>query len=242
MVSFEDVDMSYEGGPPILRDVRFNLEPLTFHFLTGESGVGKSSLLRMIYLAQLPTQGRVCVFGQDTRHVSRKDLLEIRRKIGIVFQDFRLIAHLTALENVALPLRISGTRDRAIWQHAAELLHWVGLKHELNVLPHTLSGGQQQRVAIARAVITRPKLLLADEPTGNVDTRMSRRLLQLFEKLHAIGTTVVVATHDEALIADSPHPRLNIAGGVVRRLPAPGGRAGPAPSAQGRAEPERAEQ
>ena len=210
--------MRYAGGPLILGGVNFTIQPSTFHFLTGESGVGKSSLLRMIYLSLLPAQGRVDIFEQDTRHVNRRDRVDIRRRIGIVFQDFRLIDHLSVRENVALPLRIAGTREAAIRRHVPELLEWVGLQNHLDVLPHTLSGGQQQRVAIARAVITRPSLLLADEPTGNVDERVSDRLLQLFEELHRTGTTVLVATHDMTLATRFLHPKLEVGDRTLRLI------------------------
>ena len=224
MIHFDDVDVRYGHGPLILGGVSFELTPGSFHFLTGESGVGKSSLLRMMYLALRPAKGRVEILHQDVGSVSRRDRADIRRRIGVVFQDFRLIAHLTALENVALPLRITGTREAAIRRHVPELLAWVGLKDHLDALPHTLSGGQQQRVAIARAVIARPALLLADEPTGNIDDHAAQRLFSLFGELHRTGTTVVVATHDNGLVANYAHPRLNIADGGLRLIT---GRPGP---------------
>jgi len=221
LVRFENVEMRYAVGPPILRDINFNIERDSFHFLTGKSGAGKSSLLRMIYLALVPTMGRVTVFNRDTRTLSRVEIADFRRRLGIVFQDFRLIEHLSALENVALPLRIAGTREAVIRRHVPELLEWVGLADHMDALPRTLSGGQQQRVAIARAVIARPAILLADEPTGNVDDRIAFRLLYLFEELHRAGTTVLVATHNDALCDEFAHPRLHISGGVLNRVKAP---------------------
>jgi len=218
VVRFENVEMRYAHGLPILEDVSFELAPNTFHFLTGMSGAGKSSLLRMMYLSLLPSRGRVSLFGQDTRTLSRRDIPELRRRIGIVFQDFRLIEHMSARENVALPLRIAGTREAVIRRHVPELLDWVGLSEHIAALPRTLSGGQQQRVAIARAVITRPALLLADEPTGNVDDHIALRLLYLFEELHKAGTTVVVATHNDAMVARFPYPRLHIEDGRLRAV------------------------
>jgi cell division transport system ATP-binding protein len=218
VVRFEDVEMRYAVGSPILRDINFMLEPNSFHFLTGKSGAGKSSLLRMIYLALVPTHGRVSVFDRDTKTLSRTEIADVRRRLGIVFQDFRLIEHLSARENVALPLRIAGTRESVIRRHVPELLDWVGLADHMDASPRTLSGGQQQRVAIARAVIARPAILLADEPTGNVDDQIAFRLLYLFEELHRAGTTVVVATHNDALCDEFSYPRLHIAGGRMSRV------------------------
>lgn len=232
MVRFENVFMRYEGGPVILRDVSFDLEPGSFHFLTGASGAGKSTLLRLMYLAARPVSGVVTMFGRDTTKVPRAERPEFRRRVGVVFQDFRLLPHLSAIDNVALPLRIAGTREALIREHVPELLAWVGLSGHLDALPATLSGGQQQRIAIARAVIGRPALLLADEPTGNVDDRIAVRLLYLFEELHKMGTTVVIATHNEALVDRFDHPRLHLedarithrtASSVMRRPPPRGG-------------------
>ena len=200
--------MRYGTGPEVLRDVSFTLKPGSFHFLTGASGAGKSSLLRLMYLAHRPSRGLITMFGRDLAVLSRHDLPALRRRIGVVFQNFRLLDHLSALDNVALPLRVAGAREAELREHVGELLRWVGLGAHLNDRPPTLSGGQQQRVAIARAVITRPNLLLADEPTGNVDDRIGMRLLHLFDELNKLGTTVVIATHNEALIGRFGHPRL----------------------------------
>ncbi len=221
VVRFESVEMRYPSGPSVLRDVTFALEPNSFHFLTGKSGAGKSSLLRMIYLTLIPTLGRVTLFGRDTKTLTRDEIADFRRRLGIVFQDFRLVEHLSARENVALPLRIAGTREAVIRRHVPELLEWVGLADHMDALPRTLSGGQQQRVAIARAVIARPAVLLADEPTGNVDDRIAHRLLYLFEELHRAGTTVLVATHNDALCDLFAHPRLHIEAGMLHRVPPP---------------------
>src|SRR3546814_3556881 len=193
----EEVVLRYGNGPEILKRVSLQLDPGSYHFLVGPSGAGKSSLLRMMYLAQHPSAGRVALFGRDVAGLSRRETSLRRRRIGVVFQDFRLLDHLTARENVALPLRIggqSGARaDKArSGKEVEELLAWVGLADHMDALPPTLSGGQQQRVAIARAVIGRPSLLLADEPTGNLDDRMAVRLLYLFEELNKIGTTVEI--------------------------------------------------
>ena len=212
IVSFDNVEMRYADSPPILRNVSFDIPLGSFHFLTGRSGAGKSSILRMMYLALRPNRGQVRIFGRDPHQGNAANIANIRRRIGIVFQDFRLIDHLSVLENVALPLRIAGERESVIHQHVSELLEWVGLSRYLDARPPALSGGQQQRIAIARAVIARPSLLLADEPTGNVDDRLADRLLFLFEELNRAGTTVLIATHNETMVSRYRHPRLVIVG------------------------------
>ncbi len=221
LVRFENVGMRYGRGPEVLRDVNFHLEAGSFHFLTGASGAGKSSLLKLLYLAHRPSRGIVTLFGQDLTAAGRAALPGLRRRIGVVFQDFRLIAHLSAFDNVALPLRILGLREEAVQAQVAELLAWVGLGDHLAARPATLSGGEQQRVAIARAVIGRPQLLLADEPTGNVDPDLAQRLMHLFLELNRLGTTIVIATHDEHLVAGTGRPVLRLAGGELRLLPLP---------------------
>jgi len=218
---FENVGLRYGMGPEVLQDVSFELAPGSFHFMTGLSGAGKSTLLRLIYLALRPTRGLVTLFGHDIATTARRELPAMRRRMGVVFQDFRLLDHLTALENVALPLRVAGAKESEVRAHVAELLAWVGLANHLKARPSTLSGGQQQRVAIARAVINRPRLLLADEPTGNVDDKMAMRLLYLLEELNKLGTTIIIATHNEALVSRFSHPRLHLEDGVVTSLPPP---------------------
>lgn len=215
VVEFENVGLRYAAGPEVLQDITLTLTPGSFHFLTGPSGAGKSSLLRLMYLAHRPSRGRFRIFGQDVAALGRDGLPALRRRIGVVFQDFRLLDHLTALDNVALPLRVAGVRESEIQKHVAELLSWVGLADHIHAKPPTLSGGQKQRVAIARAVIGRPELLVADEPTGNVDDRIAMRLMYLFEELNKLGTTVVIATHSEHLVARFGHPLLHIEGGCL---------------------------
>ncbi|MBL8669837.1 MAG: ATP-binding cassette domain-containing protein [Alphaproteobacteria bacterium] len=217
--------MRYGNGPEVLRDVTFTLDPGSFHFLTGPSGAGKTSLLRLMYLAQRPSRGLINLFGRDIATTPRRDLPALRRRIGVVFQDFRLLDHLSALDNVALPLRVAGVPESQIRTHVGELLDWVGLSGHLGARPATLSGGQQQRVAIARAVIGRPRLLLADEPTGNVDNAIAMRLLYLFEELNRMGTCVVIATHNESVIAKFDYPVLRLEGGelTVQRAFRPAG-------------------
>ena len=200
MVRFEDVGMRYGTGPEVLRDVSFALEPGSFTFLTGPSGAGKSTLLKLVFLAEQPSRGLISLFGSNLSRLRRGELPPLRRRIGVVFQEFRLLDHLSAFDNVALPLKLAGRKDREYRHDVEELLAWVGLGERLGDKPPTLSGGEQQRVAIARAVVAKPDLLLADEPTGNVDPDMGERLIRLFVELNRFGTTVMIATHDRALI------------------------------------------
>ena len=204
IVQFDNVGLRYGTEREVLSDVSFTLYPGSFYFLTGASGAGKTSLLRMLYLAQRPSRGIIRMFGTDVITVPRARLPAFRRRIGVVFQDFRLVSHLSAFDNVALPLRVSGVPESEIRKPVADMLDWVGLDQRADARPATLSGGEQQRVAIARAVIARPRILVADEPTGNVDPDMALKLLRLFEALNRLGTTVVVATHDVHLLKKVP--------------------------------------
>ena len=197
---FENVGLRYGLGSEVLRDLTFRIEPHSFQFLTGPSGAGKTSLLRLLLLSLKPTRGLITLFDQDVATLNKDALSGLRQRIGIVFQDFRLLDHLTTYENVALPLRVLGQRESSYRQQVTELLQWVGLGERIWALPPVLSGGEKQRAAIARAVIARPHLLLADEPTGNVDPNLAQRLLRLFVELHKSGTSVVIATHDIALM------------------------------------------
>lgn len=215
ILSFENVSLSYPPNRQVLKDVSFDLDKGGFCFLTGLSGAGKSSLLRLIYQAEHPTSGRVYVFGESFLGTDRKRHAELRRKIGIVFQDFRLIPHLTALENTALPLRLTESSEAYIQRHSRELLEWVGLGDRIDAYPATLSGGEQQRVAIARAVVTRPSLLLADEPTGNVDDTTALKLFHLFDELNKLGTAVILATHQTHLVEDFGKPSLQLKNGQI---------------------------
>lgn len=218
-VCFESVGLRYGSGPEVLQDVSFVLEQGSFHFLTGPSGAGKTSLLSLLYLARRPSRGTIELFGHEVSSAPRAALPALRRRLGVVFQDFRLLDHLSALDNVALPLRVAGVSEARIQKHVPELLTWVGLGHHMHAHPPVLSGGQKQRVAIARAVINRPDLLVADEPTGNVDDRTALRLLHLFSELNKLGTTVVIATHNESLVRRFPFPRLHLEHGRLSRLP-----------------------
>ena len=204
IVQFDNVGLRYGTDREVLSDVSFTLYPGSFYFLTGASGAGKTSLLKLLYLAQRPSRGIIRMFGTDVITVPRVRLPAFRRRIGVVFQDFRLVSHLSAFDNVALPLRVSGVPESEIRKPVADMLEWVGLDQRSEARPATLSGGEQQRVAIARAVIARPEVLVADEPTGNVDPDMALKLLRLFEALNRLGTTVVVATHDVHLLKKVP--------------------------------------
>ena len=216
MIKFDNVSFRYtDDGEDILKNINFTLEAGSYHFLTGPSGSGKTSLMNLLYLGNLPTSGKVQIFGQDIHTLERTDFFKIRQQIGIIFEDFRLLNHVSAFENVALPLKIIGRPQDEIEKHVNELLDWVGLGKHKNHLPLTLSGGQQQRIAIARAVIDRPKLLLADEPTGNLDDDIGFRLMGLFEQLNRMGTTILIATHNNQIIEQFGHPCLKISDGKI---------------------------
>ena len=213
MIRFENVGLRYGMGTEVLRDLTFRIEPQSFQFLTGPSGAGKTSLMRLLFMALKPTRGLINVFGTDTASVSRKELPALRRRIGVVFQDFRLLDHLTTYENVALPLRVLGKEESEYRTDVIELLKWVGLGDRMHVLPQVLSGGEKQRAAIARALITKPEVLLADEPTGNVDPPLARRLLRLFIELNKLGTSVIIATHDFDLMEQVDARRMVLSDG-----------------------------
>src|SRR5215467_15897620 len=200
VVRFENVGLRYGLGPEVLRDLSFRIDPHSFQFLTGPSGAGKTSLLRLLYLSLKPTRGLITLFGHDVATLAPDALATLRGRIGIVFQDFRLLDHISTYENVALPLRVLGREEASYRNEVTELLQWVGLGERMWALPPVLSGGEKQRAAIARAVIARPQLLLADEPTGNVDPNLGQRLLRLFVELNKSGTSIVIATHDIALM------------------------------------------
>jgi cell division transport system ATP-binding protein len=208
VIRFENVGLRYGVGPEVLRDLTFRIDAKSFQFLTGPSGAGKTSLLRLLFLALRPTRGLVTMFDQDSATLSKDGRATMRRRIGLVFQDFRLLDHMSTYENVALPLRILGKDEASYRSEVVELLHWVGLGDRIGALPPVLSGGEKQRAAIARAVIARPQLLLADEPTGNVDPNLGQRLLRLFIELNKSGTSVVIATHDIALMDEFDARRL----------------------------------
>jgi cell division transport system ATP-binding protein len=213
LIRFENVGLRYGMGPEILRDISFHIPPKSFQFLSGPSGAGKTTLLRLLFMSLKPTRGLITVFDKDRARITRKDLPGLRRRIGVVFQDFRLLDHMTTYENVALPLRVRGREESSYRNDVIELLKWVGLGERMHVLPPVLSGGEKQRAAIARALIEQPQILLADEPTGNVDPPLARRLLRLFIELNRSGTAVVIATHDLGLMEQVDARRMILANG-----------------------------
>jgi|TARA_R110000868_G_scaffold137215_9_gene350678 cell division transport system ATP-binding protein len=215
MIKFSHIGLRYGIGPEVLSDVDFTLEPGSFHFLTGPSGSGKTSLMSLLYLGLRPTRGEISMFGHDVKNLDRDQMALLRQKVGVVFQDFRLLNNLTAFENVALPLRLSNKSEKQIKSDVSELLEWVELGDYMHRLPMTLSGGQQQRIAIARAVISKPRMLLADEPTGNLDDIIGYKLMGLFEQLNRMGTTLVIATHNQQMMNSFHHKKLVLNAGEL---------------------------
>ena len=221
MLRLERVAMRYGEGPDVLHHVDLTLKRGEFVFVMGPSGAGKTSLLRLLALLHLPSAGRLSMFGEDVGRLDQDRRAAVRRRIGLVFQDVRLLDHLSVSDNVALPLRLSGRDDHQSARLVSEMLAWFGLGEVAGASPTTLSMGQRQMVNVARAVVTRPDLLLCDEPTADVDGKLERRLMHLFTKLGKLGATVVLATHSESLVERYPHPILQVAGGRV---------SGPAPA------------
>lgn len=219
VVDMHNVGLRYGNGPEIMTDINLSLENGSFHFLTGKSGAGKTSLLSLMYLALKPTAGALTVFGQNVGFASRDQMALMRRRIGVVFQEFRLLDHLSAYDNVAAPLRIRGMGEKEIKRRVSELLRWVELEKSRDKICNTLSGGEKQRVAIARAVINRPEILLADEPTGSVDDDIGGRIMKLFIELNKLGTTVVIATHSQNLINHYPYPRIHLENRSLKIFP-----------------------
>ncbi len=216
VIKFENVGLRYGLGREVLSDLSFQIAPDSFQFLTGPSGAGKTSLLRLMLLSIRPTRGLVHVFGREASTINPRQMPIVRRKLGVVFQDFRLLNHLTTYENVALPLLVRGKTESNYRQDVIDLLDWVGLGDRMHVMPQVLSGGEKQRAAIARALIDKPDILLADEPTGNVDPPMASRLLRLFVELHRSGTSVVIATHDLSLMDQFDARRLVLNAGRLQ--------------------------
>ncbi len=221
VVQLHQVGMRYGVAGEVLRDVDLALRAGSFHFLVGPSGAGKTSLLRLLSLSYPPSRGTIMLFGRDVSKLGRDEAGTVRRRIGVVFQDLRLLDHLSAFENVALPLRIAGGSEIQIASYVTEMLSWLGIGEMLDVRPKSLSMGQRQLVAVARAVVCRPSLLLADEPTSNLDPARAERLMHLFVQLHKLGTAVVFATHSQELLRRYPFPVLSMEAGrlAVPRQP-----------------------
>jgi cell division transport system ATP-binding protein len=216
IVQLEAVGLRYGDAAPALREIDLRLQAGSFHFLSGPTGAGKTSLLRLLSLSLPPTMGTIRLFGQETAALDRAALAALRQRIGVVFQDFRLLEHLSAFDNVALPLRINGADEAETARFVADMLGWLGLGDKLDALPADLSMGQRQMICIARAVVGKPRLLLADEPTSNIDARNAERLMNLFIQLHKLGAAVVFATHSEALMQRYPFPVLEMSAGRLR--------------------------
>ncbi len=220
IIDLQNVSVGYERSGDVLQNVYFSLLPGSFTFITGKSGAGKTTLLNMLYLVKKPNKGILKVFGNNINFSNRDTLAELRQKIGVVFQDFRLLEHLSVFDNIALPLRVRGMGEKEIYKRVTELLQWVELHKSIYKICSSLSGGEKQRVAIARAVINRPEILFADEPTGSVDSEIAGKLMRLFVELNKVGTTVVLATHNEQLTSSYNYPRITLADGSAKLYPA----------------------
>ena len=218
MIDLKNLTYGYKDNDPVLQDVSIHLPAGELLFLTGRSGAGKTSLLKLLYLALRPNSGELHLFSENTSLLNRSQIAAIRRRIGVIFQDFRLLDHLTVEQNVLLPLYATNSIGTAGQDNVRELLNWVGLGHRLGDYPPTLSGGEKQRVAIARAMINSPDIILADEPTGNIDPEMSIRVMQLLIEMQKLGRTVIIATHDLALVQEFDAPILELADGQINEL------------------------
>ena len=210
-ISFANVGAKYDGGREVLSDVSFNIRSGAFYFLSGASGAGKTTLLRLIYQLHKPSRGQIKLFGRPTENMSRNEITDLRHKMAIVFQEYSLLSHMTVFDNIALPLRVRGISDAKIKKLVAKVLEWVGLAKYADANPKSLSGGQQQRVSVARAIITQPAILLADEPTGNLDDENASRLMELFIQMNKMfGTTIILATHSKKLMDTYKFPQIRI--------------------------------
>jgi cell division transport system ATP-binding protein len=215
VISLDKVILNYGSGAPVLKNISLSLYKKSFHFLTGASGAGKTSFMRLLYMGIKHSSGKLKIFGRDVSEISPEEQCKFRQRMGVVFQDFNLLNHLTVLENVALPLKVAGGEKTHRERQAKEILEWVGLGNCFDTYPHVLSGGQKQRVAIARAVIVRPDILLADEPTGNVDEKIANKLMGLFYGMYKMGSCVIVATHYRQFVDKFHYNELHIDHGRI---------------------------
>lgn len=219
IIELQNVSVGYNGND-VLKNVSLELKTGDFTFVTGKSGAGKTTLLSMLYLTKKPSKGILNVFGNNINFSNRDDLAMMRQRIGVVFQNFRLLEHLSVYDNIALPLRVRGMNEKEIYKRVVELLKWIEMHKSIYKRCDTLSGGEKQRVAIARAVINRPDILFADEPTGSVDSEIADKLMRLFIELNRVGTTVVIATHNEQLTSTYNYQRIDLANGTAKLYPA----------------------
>ena len=219
IIELQNVSVGYDGDD-VLTNVSLSLQAGDFTFVTGKSGAGKTTLLSMLYLIKKPYKGILNVFGNNINFSNRDSLALMRQRIGVVFQDFRLLEHLSVYDNIALPLRVRGMNEKEIYKRVVELLRWIEMHKSIYKTCSTLSGGEKQRVAIARAVINRPDILFADEPTGSVDSEIADKLMRLFVELNKVGTTVVIATHNEQLTSTYNYQRIDLSGGTAKLYPA----------------------
>lgn len=219
VIDLQNVSVGYDGKD-VLEDIHISLAAGSFTFVTGKSGAGKTTLLSMLYLMKKPSKGFLNVFGKNINFSNRESLAQMRQRIGVVFQDFRLLEHMTVYDNIALPLRVRGMNEKEIHKRVTELLKWIELHKSIYRVCNTLSGGEKQRVAIARAVINRPDILFADEPTGSIDSEIAEKLMRLFVELNRVGTTVIIATHNEQLTSKYNFQRIDLSGGTAKLYPA----------------------
>ena len=211
IISFANVAAAYDNATEVLTDVSFNISSGTFYFLSGASGAGKTTLLRLIYMLHKPLRGQIKLFGKNTAELSRDDIANLHHKMAIVFQEYSLLSHMTVFDNVALPLRVRGIEEAKVKKLVTKVLDWVGLGKYADVKPMELSGGQQQRVSVARAIIIQPAILLADEPTGNLDDENASRLMELFIQMNKLfGTTIILATHNKKMMETYKFPIISI--------------------------------
>ncbi|UTV27837.1 cell division ATP-binding protein FtsE [Photobacterium atrarenae] len=218
MIRFQQVSKAYRGGRQALQKVDFHLQPAEMAFLTGHSGAGKSTLLKLICAIERPSDGQIFFNGHDITRIENKHIPFLRRNIGIIFQDHKLLMDRSIYDNVALPLRVELASETEIKRRVSAALDKVGLLDKARCLPLQLSGGEQQRVGIARAVVNKPRLLLADEPTGNLDAALSQQVMQLFEEFNRVGVSVLMATHDTSLLSTHHYRRLDLHQGHLREV------------------------